>query len=133
MRKPDPAFPSFTLMINQWNNDTFRLPSYRESLIVRYHPYPRKETKSAKALMQKVDYRYEDSEPSHSQETAPHASMDEVDDALNLHRALSKEGVVVKRRRSLTSLIIDLALAFRAGHRRSSQVGKRRSSCSKRD
>ncbi|KAH9854245.1 hypothetical protein C2E23DRAFT_884343 [Lenzites betulinus] len=134
MRKPDPAFPSFTLMMNQWNNDTLRLPSYRESLVVRFHPYPRKESKSANALMKTVDYRYEEEpEVPHSEDIAPQASTDDVDDtALSLHRALSKGGAVVKRRRSLTALIIDLALALREGYR-NSQVGKRRSSCSKHD
>lgn len=50
MPKLDPPFPSFTLMMHEYQNDSLRLPSYRESLVVRFHPYPRKQSKS-EALM----------------------------------------------------------------------------------
>ncbi|KAI0636955.1 hypothetical protein C8Q77DRAFT_1154840 [Trametes polyzona] len=139
MPKPDPPFPSFTLMMHQYNNDSLRLPSYRESLVVRFHPYPRKESKSGDALMKTVDYRHEEPQsPAQSDEAPPRVTDEPVEDiALELHRAMSKaeeeeEKVGVKRRRSLTALIIDLALAVRNGYRGSRTV-KRRSSCSKHD
>ncbi|KAI0647068.1 hypothetical protein C8Q79DRAFT_602519 [Trametes meyenii] len=133
MRKPDPPFPSFTLMMAQFNNDSLRLPSYRESLVVRYHPYPRKPSKSTD-LMQTVDCRYEEEpSPSINGGDASSASLDPVDDiALNLDRAMSEEEAGVKRRRSLTSLIIDLALAVRAGYR-NSRIGKQQPSFAKND
>ncbi|KAI0374908.1 hypothetical protein BV20DRAFT_400886 [Pilatotrama ljubarskyi] len=126
MRKPDPPFPSFTLMMNQYSNDSLRLPSYRESLVIRYHPYARKQTKTADRLMQKVDYRYEEPAPVPNEEDTSTLSPDTVEGiALNLDRAMSRDGTVeVKRRRSLTSLIIDLALAVRDGYR-SSRIGKK--------
>ena len=38
-RKPDPPFPSFTTMSHELQSDTLKLPAYRESYLVRYHPY----------------------------------------------------------------------------------------------
>ncbi|KAI0362116.1 hypothetical protein OH77DRAFT_1416334 [Trametes cingulata] len=116
-------------MMNQYSNDSLRLPSYRESLVVRYHPYARKQPKTADRLMQKVDYRYEEPAPTPNDEDVLPPSPDTVEDiALNLDRAMSKEEAVgIKRRRSLTSLIIDLALAVRDGYR-SSRIGKKRPS-----
>ncbi|KAI0670366.1 hypothetical protein C8Q78DRAFT_120093 [Trametes maxima] len=133
MRKPDPPFPSFTLMMAQYNNDSLRLPSYRESLVVRYHPYPRKPAKSAD-LMQTVDCRYEEATaPSTNNVDTSPARQDTVDDiALSLDRAMGKEDSGVKRRNSLTSLIIDLALAVRAGYR-SSRIGKQQPPFAKKD
>ncbi|KAJ3009026.1 hypothetical protein NUW54_g2935 [Trametes sanguinea] len=164
MRKPDPPFPSFTLAMSQWN-DSMRLPSYRESLVVRYHPYPRKERKPAERFMvsslsatrrqpssselqdkQTVDYRYngatQNPENPGEAATPPDASgaidaTDAIDEvASNLDRALNRgveegeEGLKPKRRRSLTSLIIDLAIAV-IGSYRSSRVGKKRLSVAK--
>ncbi|KAI9064449.1 hypothetical protein FKP32DRAFT_1675940 [Trametes sanguinea] len=131
--------------MSQWN-DSMRLPSYRESLVVRYHPYPRRERKPAERFMQTVDYRYDGAtqNPVNPGEavTPPDASgaidatepIDEV--ASNLERALNRgveegeEGLKLKRRRSLTSLIIDLALVV-IGSYRSSRVGKKRLSVAK--
>ncbi|EIW60337.1 uncharacterized protein TRAVEDRAFT_63913 [Trametes versicolor FP-101664 SS1] len=133
MPKLDPPFPSFTLMMHEYQNDSLRLPSYRESLVVRFHPYPRKQSKS-EALMQKVDYRYEEPAPAQDEEVTPPTPTEEGNNvALCLDRAMSKEkdgDVGVKRRRSLTALIIDLALAVRNGYR-TPRLGKRRSSVSK--
>ncbi|OSC97120.1 hypothetical protein PYCCODRAFT_1195034 [Trametes coccinea BRFM310] len=125
MRKPDPPFPSFTLAMTQWD-DSMRLPSYRESLVVRYHPYARKEPKPAERYM---------AVPRHPSgaiyTTNATDAIDEV--ASNLDRALNREaedGVELKRRRSLTSLIIDLALAVIDSYR-NSRVGKKTLSVAK--
>ncbi|KAL7283402.1 hypothetical protein ACG7TL_002832 [Trametes sanguinea] len=149
MRKPDPPFPSFTLAMTQWD-DSMRLPSYRESLVVRYHPYARKEPKPAERYMQTVDYRYDGETATVAQNPENpgvaamprHASgaiyttnaTDAIDEvASNLDRALNREaedGVELKRRRSLTSLIIDLALAVIDSYR-NSRVGKKTLSVAK--
>ncbi|CDO68276.1 hypothetical protein BN946_scf184799.g3 [Trametes cinnabarina] len=119
--------------MSHWNDSSLRLPSYRESLVVRYHPYARKQGKPVERLMIKrtVDNRY-DQEPTPVAENPgipAHAVAlpDALDDvAQTLDRALSR-GVEdgLKRRRSLTSLIIDLALAVRNSYR-SSRVSKKR-------
>ncbi|KAG1904656.1 uncharacterized protein F5891DRAFT_753403 [Suillus fuscotomentosus] len=37
----DIPFPSFSLVINQYSMSNMRLPSYRASYLLRFHPYPR--------------------------------------------------------------------------------------------
>ncbi|KAG1795800.1 uncharacterized protein HD556DRAFT_1364252 [Suillus plorans] len=37
----DIPFPSFSLVINQYSISNMRLPSYRASYLLRFHPYPR--------------------------------------------------------------------------------------------
>ncbi|KAI8998623.1 hypothetical protein BD414DRAFT_475601 [Trametes punicea] len=117
-------------MSERYLNDSLRLPSYRESLVVRYHPYPRKQAKLANQLMQTVDHRYdEDSNPAPTSCNVNPVPQDAVEDiAFSLDRAMrSDDKIVVKRRRSLTSLIIDLALAVIDSYR-STRAGKRRPS-----
>lgn len=37
----DIPFPSFSLVISQYSTSNMRLPSYRTSYLLRFHPYPR--------------------------------------------------------------------------------------------
>lgn len=37
----DIPFPSFSLVISQYSTSNMRLPSYRTSYLIRFHPYPR--------------------------------------------------------------------------------------------
>ncbi|KAI0709252.1 hypothetical protein C8Q76DRAFT_695511 [Earliella scabrosa] len=106
--------PSFTTMSFELQKDSLRLPTYRESILVRFHPYPQTRRKNvANPLMQTVDYR------SQPQETVEQRE----DDTANLERVLEDvEGKKMKRKRSLTSLIIDLAFAVR-----NTRILKRRS------
>ncbi|KAI0780917.1 hypothetical protein BD413DRAFT_15379 [Trametes elegans] len=134
MRGLDPPFPSFTLVMTQ-PYDSMRLPTYRESHVLRYHPYPRKHPKTSETLLRRVDHRYdEDCAPRPPPEVADELALTPLQDtreeaALSLDRAMDREDgegmAAVKRRRSLTSLILDLALAVREGYR-NSRAGKRR-------
>lgn len=40
-RTNDIPFPSFSLAINQYSTSNMKLPSYRSSYLLRFHPYPR--------------------------------------------------------------------------------------------
>ncbi|KAI0336554.1 hypothetical protein GY45DRAFT_1238586 [Cubamyces sp. BRFM 1775] len=140
MPRPDPPFPSFTTMSIQSQRSDLRLPSYREGFVIRYHPYPRAEKRAQEPdLMQTVDHRRQDPPPPQSteeHEVLPPTPQEVVDEAaLALHRVVSdveERSVRMKRRRSLTSLIVDLALAIRNGYR-TSRRGKGSSSLVKKD
>ncbi|KAH9946104.1 uncharacterized protein BXZ73DRAFT_95607 [Epithele typhae] len=122
MRKPDPAWPSFVTMSQKLQTDTLRLPSYRESIILRFHPYPQTQRKMADApkvdpLMQTVDYRYtSDAVAQRGKAGASDSQVEEPTDKaiLDLGHAVNEveEAGRARRRRSLSTLIIDLALAF---------------------
>ncbi|EPS94785.1 hypothetical protein FOMPIDRAFT_1054788 [Fomitopsis schrenkii] len=94
--------------------DTGRLPSYRESHMRRFHPYPRYELPAWQRyehLMHTVDYRYEE-EP--SMDMSSLYVIDEMDEDLeNLEAALSNGAPPGKRRRRLSLLVIELALAIK--------------------
>lgn len=57
MRKPDPPFPSFVSMSRELQQDSLRLPNYRESVILRFHPYPQTQRKTVDPLMVSVPVR----------------------------------------------------------------------------
>ena len=50
-RKLDHCFPSFPLMSEELQKDSLRLPSYRESVFFRFHPYPQARRRTADPLM----------------------------------------------------------------------------------
>ena len=50
-RKLDHCFPSFTLMSEELQKDSLRLPSYRESVFFRFHPYPQTRRRPVDHLM----------------------------------------------------------------------------------
>ncbi|KAI0736717.1 hypothetical protein C8Q72DRAFT_879134 [Fomitopsis betulina] len=79
----------------------------------RFHPYPRYEPvwQRYEHLMHSVDYRYEE-EPAADGYSL--YVIDEVDEGLaNLEAALSNDVFPGKRRRRLSLLVIDLALAIK--------------------
>ncbi|KAG1757079.1 hypothetical protein EDB19DRAFT_1655711 [Suillus lakei] len=53
----DIPFPSFSLVINQYSTSNMRLPSYRTSYMLRFHPYPRVKL-SQREIMHTVDDRF---------------------------------------------------------------------------
>ncbi|KAG1757129.1 hypothetical protein EDB19DRAFT_1656001 [Suillus lakei] len=52
----DIPFPSFSLVISQYSTSNMRLPSYRTSYLLRFHPYPRVKP-SQREIMHAVDNR----------------------------------------------------------------------------
>ncbi|EJF65869.1 hypothetical protein BD309DRAFT_944692 [Dichomitus squalens] len=134
-RRLDHCFPSFTLMSQELQKDTLRLPSYRESVFFRFHPYPQARRRTVDPLMRKVDYRSV-AEPVASaceesrvpeQEEQEKQENESEGAALYLDVVMNRvEEPHVKKRRSLTSLIIDLALAVTAA-----RLGKSRRSAAK--
>ncbi|RDX56757.1 hypothetical protein OH76DRAFT_1395883 [Lentinus brumalis] len=124
-RKPDPPFPSFTTMSREMQSDTLKLPAYRESYLLRFHPYPqtRRHDKGS-SLMRTVDYRH--AEPPVTQE-APEASNSLRDEVADFEHVVSEAEANagrqhIKRKRSLTSLIIDFAFLLRYKWRSSTQA-----------
>ncbi|KAI0664792.1 hypothetical protein C8Q70DRAFT_1049002 [Cubamyces menziesii] len=133
----------------QSQRSDLRLPSYREGFVIRYHPYPRTERRVQDTDLMTVDHRHQDHPPPQNageheippvqsqnlarQTPTPQEVVDEA--ALALHRVVSgveERSVRLKRRRSLTSLIVDLALAIRNGYR-TSRLGKGSPSVAKKD
>ncbi|PIL24010.1 hypothetical protein GSI_13761 [Ganoderma sinense ZZ0214-1] len=117
-RKPDIVFPSFAAMSHELQKDTLRLPSYRESVFFRFHPYPQTRRRPVDHLMQRVDYRSVEQPVANARGEDPVPMQEERDltdeDAVNLNLAMNTSATEkphVKKRRSLTSLIIDLAVA----------------------
>ncbi|KAH7924263.1 hypothetical protein BV22DRAFT_1129975 [Leucogyrophana mollusca] len=56
LRAPDIPFPSFSFVLSTYSSQ-MRLPSYRSSYLLRYHPYPRYAPSQRERLMQTVDER----------------------------------------------------------------------------
>lgn len=108
-----PASPVSNMSTN------LRLPSYRESHLRRHHPYPMTGRYAPRAdLMETIDLRYEEeitivdfNIPLPAILEATH----EDEDITNLECAVhgTSSNPAVKRRGSLTTLVIDLALAVR--------------------
>ncbi|KAI0721075.1 hypothetical protein C8T65DRAFT_632149 [Cerioporus squamosus] len=115
-RKPDPPFPSFTTMSQEMQSDSVKLPAYRESYLLRFHPYPKtRRHDKVSSLMRTVDYRH--SEVLATEET-PEASNSPRDEVADLRQVVSQAEAEagrqdIKQQRSLTSLIIDLAFLLR--------------------
>ncbi|EMD34412.1 hypothetical protein CERSUDRAFT_97671 [Gelatoporia subvermispora B] len=114
MRQSEPSYPSIDLVLSNGGSDTSRLPSYRSSYLGRYHPYPQTRRRASDRLMQTVDYRYSDDEevtfprlyPIVEDQTEVERDIDNLDTALN-----ASNGPQPKRRRRLSALVVDLALA----------------------
>ncbi|KAI0748139.1 hypothetical protein C8Q80DRAFT_1270580 [Daedaleopsis nitida] len=120
----DLPLPSFTTMGQALQKDTLRLPTYRESLLARFHPYPqhRRRGPSANSLMRTVDRRYESEEVPNTSVVGQTRTIPAPDESANLERVLEEveDKGAVKKKRSLTSLIIDLALVARLRKKRRS-------------
>ncbi|OBZ75361.1 hypothetical protein A0H81_04317 [Grifola frondosa] len=110
MSVPQPPYPSFALALSKLNQDSMRLPSYRESHLERYHPYPRC-SRPLDHLMNTVDYRYVE-EPTHFDSGSSASWMvpsvhDYTDgDALNLELAVELGSANIRRRRRRLSDVI---------------------------
>ncbi|KAH7927586.1 hypothetical protein BV22DRAFT_1127279 [Leucogyrophana mollusca] len=97
-----------------------RLPSYRSSYLLRYHPYPRYAPSQREQLMQTIDERYDTDQENTAYESNVTgilwpAIQERDEETANLEAALhaveSTEGEHRPlRRRSISTLIIDLAL-----------------------
>ncbi|KAG1771287.1 hypothetical protein EDD22DRAFT_864199 [Suillus occidentalis] len=47
----DIPFPSFSLVMSQSSTSSMRLPTYRSSYLLRFHPYPRVKLSQRESLM----------------------------------------------------------------------------------
>ncbi|EGO21672.1 hypothetical protein SERLADRAFT_417169 [Serpula lacrymans var. lacrymans S7.9] len=104
-----------------------RLPAYRSSYMLRYHPYPRLSLSHHETLMDTVDERdspygesdYSDRFPALFQLGAPCLpTIDEYDEAaVNLEAALAFEDKLSFRkkifRRRFVHIVLDLALSIK--------------------
>ncbi|KAI1795865.1 hypothetical protein LXA43DRAFT_1090498 [Ganoderma leucocontextum] len=110
-------------MSHELQKDTLRLPSYRESVFFRFHPYPQTRRRPVDHLMQTVDYRSvkqpaADAGGGGGVPLREEGGSSNEDTLLNLDLAMNTtEEPHVKKRRSLTSLIVDLAVAVTGSRR----------------
>ncbi|KAG1774011.1 hypothetical protein EV702DRAFT_554619 [Suillus placidus] len=127
----DIPFPSFSLAMSQSSTSNMRLPSYRTSYLLRFHPYPRVKLSQRESLMNTVDDRLSnqhdvveeddnarpvilDLSDFHEEQ---HPNVENLPEAVEVAEAGAKPRL---RRLSLTTLVIDLAvlvarkLAFKA-------------------
>ena len=52
MRRLEPPYPSFTLVMNKAQDfDVSRLPAYRKSYLERFHPYARVSTRQPSEML----------------------------------------------------------------------------------
>ncbi|TFY62758.1 hypothetical protein EVJ58_g3658 [Rhodofomes roseus] len=93
-------------------NDTSRLPPYRQSYTLRYHPYARSSRHPADVMV--GDCCTGDENPVVAQPT-PLPLIEEVEeeDLVNLENALPVAPTTQKLRRRLSALVIDLAFVVR--------------------
>ncbi|RPD80083.1 hypothetical protein L226DRAFT_530271 [Lentinus tigrinus ALCF2SS1-7] len=115
-RKPDPPFPSFTTVSYELQSDTLKLPAYRESFLLRYHPYPQTRRRNTTAsLMKTMDCRYSEAPVAQGIQAASNPTCDEAANLAAVVHEVEADagGPNIKRKRSLTSLIIDLAFLLR--------------------
>ncbi|KAG1754766.1 uncharacterized protein EDB91DRAFT_1242012 [Suillus paluster] len=116
----DIPFPSFSLVLSQYLTSEMRLPSYRTSYLLRFHPYPRVKL-SQREMMQTIDDRlsseYDVVEDDDNAGPAILIFLDLPEEqhpnAVNLQEAIKDAEVGAQprvRRLSLTTLIIDLAI-----------------------
>lgn len=120
----DIPFPSFSLVMNQSSTSNMRLPSYRTSHLLRFHPYPRVKLSQRESLMNTVDgrlsNRYDvveeddnarpvilDLSDLHEEQHPNVENLQEVVEVAEVAEADAKPRI---RRLSLTTLIIDLAV-----------------------
>ncbi|KAG1757055.1 hypothetical protein EDB19DRAFT_7362 [Suillus lakei] len=119
-RTIDIPFPSFSLVMSQSSMSNMRLPSYRTSYLLRFHPYPRVKLSQRESLMATVDHRLSNQYDVVEDDSAGPVILDFSDlheeqrpDAENLQEVIEVAEAGAKahvRRLSLTTLIIDLAV-----------------------
>ncbi|OCH93444.1 hypothetical protein OBBRIDRAFT_319529 [Obba rivulosa] len=116
MHIPEPPYPSTALVpSNTVGQDSLRLPAYRAGHLGRYHPYPRL-GRPVDRPMETVDYRdieafeYLSVSPAITGAQAEFTNVDVANLDLALHADIE---AAAKGRRTLSSLVIDLALVFR--------------------
>ncbi|KAG2118127.1 uncharacterized protein F5147DRAFT_768263 [Suillus discolor] len=117
----DIPFPSFSLVMNQSSTSNMRLPSYRTSHLLRFHPYPRVKLSQRESLMNTVDDRlsnwYDVVEEDDNARPVildlsnlhedQHPNVENLQEVVEVAEADAKPRI---RRFSLTTLIIDLAV-----------------------
>ncbi|KAG1850571.1 hypothetical protein DFJ58DRAFT_431856 [Suillus subalutaceus] len=117
----DIPFPSFSLVMSQSSTSNMRLPSYRTSYLLRFHPYPRVKPSQRESLMNTVDDRLSNQYDVVDEDNSArpvildfsdvheeqHPNVENLQEAVEVAEAGVKPRV---RRLSLTTLIIDLAL-----------------------
>jgi hypothetical protein len=52
----DVPFPSFSFVMNQGSTSDMRLPSYRTSYLLRFHPYPRVKLSNREMMVSHANY-----------------------------------------------------------------------------
>ncbi|KAG2350919.1 hypothetical protein BDR05DRAFT_955060 [Suillus weaverae] len=127
----DVPFPSFSLAMSQSSTSNMRLPSYRTSYLLRFHPYPRVKLSQRESLMNTVDDRLSNQHDIVEEDDSvrpvildlsdfheeQHLNIENLPEVVEVAEAGAKPRL---RRLSLTTLIIDLAvlvarkLAFKA-------------------
>ncbi|KAG2350839.1 hypothetical protein BDR05DRAFT_954959 [Suillus weaverae] len=116
----DIPFPSFSLVISQYSTSNMRLPSYRTSYLLRFHPYPRVKP-SQREIMHAVNDRpsslYDIVEDDDSTKPVilnfPDLPEEQHPNAVNLQEAIEVAETGAQphvRHLSLVTLIIDLAI-----------------------
>ncbi|KAG2044546.1 hypothetical protein BDR03DRAFT_1004843 [Suillus americanus] len=117
----DIPFPSFSLVMSQSSTSNMRLPSYRTSYLLRFHPYPRVKPSQRENLMNTVDDRLSNQYDVVDEDNSArpvildfsdiheeqHPNVENLQEAVEVAEAGIKPRV---RRLSLTTLIIDLAV-----------------------
>lgn len=117
----DIPLPSFSLVMSQSSTSNMRLPSYRTSYLLRFHPYPRVKPSQRENLMNTVDDRLSNQYDIVDEDNSArpvildfsdiheeqHPNVENLQEAVEVAEAGIKPRV---RRLSLTTLIIDLAV-----------------------
>lgn len=116
----DIPFPSFSLVISQYSTSNMRLPSYRTSYLIRFHPYPRVKPSQREIMHAVNDYPSSLYDIVEDEENAgpvilnfPDLPEEQHPDAVNLQEAIDVAEIGAKphvRHLSFATLIIDLAL-----------------------
>jgi len=111
VRAPERYYPSITFVLTQAQYP-LRLPAYRTSHRLRYHPYPRYGPLiQDDSLMTTVDYRYCD--PPAATGHLLRSMVEEDLDLVNLDLAISPSQSREPRARRLSTLVIELAFVVR--------------------
>ncbi|KZT27647.1 hypothetical protein NEOLEDRAFT_1190163 [Neolentinus lepideus HHB14362 ss-1] len=117
LRRTEPTYPSFSLVVNAASEDPYDLPPYQPYVGRHTHPYSACcRTRTEDPLTSTVEYRYEDQSLPDDPSVIPELSWsdfwapDEV--AANLQAALENRDTTrgsISRRRRFSDLVIDLA------------------------
>ncbi|KAG2756391.1 hypothetical protein P692DRAFT_20481240 [Suillus brevipes Sb2] len=109
----DIPFPSFSLVISQYSTSNMRLPSYRTSYLIRFHPYPRVKPSQREIMHAVNDYPSSLYDIVEDEENAGPVILNFHPNAVNLQEAIDVAEIGAKphvRHLSFATLIIDLAL-----------------------